>query len=137
MAQPIAGMVLRIIDDSKILRIIFQFDEFRCPSSAALGPLTGLAAPRGPLALVCFTTSRSMRLLFAAEKGDEAVVSALLAAGADENAALQGCCTPLLIATNCGHEAVVSALLAAGANKNAATQNGSSALHSAALNGHE
>ena len=43
-------------------------------------------------------------LLSAAREGHEAVVSALLAAGADKNAARQDGSTPLLIAVQNGHE---------------------------------
>ena len=54
-------------------------------------------------------------LFSAAREGHEAVVSALLAAGADKNAALQNGVTPLFIAIQKGHEPVVSALVEAGA----------------------
>ena len=60
----------------------------------------------------------------AARNGHEAVVSKLLAAGANTNAATQEGLTPLYIAARSGHEAVVSKLLAAGANTNAPTQEG-------------
>ena len=56
-------------------------------------------------------------VLSAAREGHEAVVSALLAAGVDKNAARQDGTTPLFIAAENGHEAVVSALLAAGAGE--------------------
>ena len=49
-------------------------------------------------------------LYIAAQKGHEAVVSALIAAGADKNAAKRNGATPLYIAAEKGHEAVVSAL---------------------------
>ena len=75
-------------------------------------------------------------LLSAASEGHEAVVSALLAAGADNNAARQDRATPLYIAAEKGHEAVVSALLASGADKNAALQTGATPLAVAARNGH-
>ena len=52
-----------------------------------------------------------------ASPGHEAVVAALLAAGADKNAATQDSVTPLHLAAQNGHEAVVAALLAAGADK--------------------
>ena len=49
-------------------------------------------------------------LYIAAQKGHEAVVSALIAAGADKNAAKRNGATPLYIAAEKGHEAVVAAL---------------------------
>ena len=52
-------------------------------------------------------------LLSAARYGFDAVVSALVAAGADKNAATQDGATPLFIASQKGHEAVVSALAGA------------------------
>merc|ERR1712182_58484 len=61
-------------------------------------------------------------LLIAARNGHEAVVSALIGAGADKNAARQDGATPLLVAAQDGHEAVVYALVGAGADKNAARQ---------------
>ena len=57
---------------------------------------------------------------FAAENGYEAVVSALLPAGADKKASNANGATPLFVASENGHEAVVSALLAVGAEKNEA-----------------
>ena len=75
-------------------------------------------------------------LLSAASGGHEAVVSALLAAGADKNAVRQDGATPLCAAAWFGHKAVVSALLAAGAEKNAQAQDGATPLILAARNGH-
>ena len=51
-------------------------------------------------------------------------MSALLAAGADKNAAMQDGAIPLTMAAQNGHEAVVSALLAAGADRNVPTPDG-------------
>ena len=45
----------------------------------------------------------NLGLLFAAREGHEAVVSALLAAGADKNAALQDGATPVFLAAQKGH----------------------------------
>ena len=52
----------------------------------------------------------------AAFKGHAAVVSALLAAGADPNARNSNGFTPLRVAATLGHAAIVSALRAAGAD---------------------
>ena len=76
-------------------------------------------------------------LLSAARYGFDAVVSALVAAGADKNAATQDGTTPLFFAAYEGHEAVVSALVGAGADKNAAKQDGATPLFAAAYRGHE
>ena len=76
-------------------------------------------------------------LLSAARYGFDAVVSALVAAGANKNTAMQNGITPLFIAAQNGHEAVVSALVAAGADKNAATQDGATPLFIASQKGHE
>ena len=78
----------------------------------------------------------NLGLLFAAREGHEAVVSALLSAGADKNAVRQNGAAPLYIAAENGHEAVVSALLAAGADKNAAMHDGRTPLFAAAEKGH-
>ena len=74
---------------------------------------------------------------FAAENGYEAVVSALLPAGADKNASNTNGATPLFVASEKGHAAVVSALLAAGADKKASNANGATPLFVASENGHE
>ena len=55
-------------------------------------------------------------LLWAAEKGDAAVVRRLLAAAANPNQPGRVGETPLLIAAHAGHEAVVEQLLASGAD---------------------
>ncbi|PNH10008.1 Ankyrin repeat domain-containing protein 29 [Tetrabaena socialis] len=67
----------------------------------------------------------------------EAVVEALLAAGADKEAKTVDGATALYIASENGHEAVVEALLAAGADKDAKEGDGWTALHIASQNGHE
>ena len=54
-------------------------------------------------------------LYIAAANSHGAVVSALLTAGAEKNAATRGGWTPLSVATHKGYGDVVSALLAAGA----------------------
>ena len=55
----------------------------------------------------------AMQNVSAAQKGHETVVAALVAAGADRNAAMSNGATPLLIADHFGHEAVVYALVGA------------------------
>ncbi|MCC6242068.1 MAG: ankyrin repeat domain-containing protein [Gemmatimonadaceae bacterium] len=70
---------------------------------------------------------------WAAERGDAALASALLKAGAKTDAKTRnGGYTPLHIASRAGAGAVVKALLAAGADAKTPTSTGASALHLAA-----
>ena len=73
----------------------------------------------------------------AAIRGDEAVVRALIEAGADVNLARDIGATPLYIAAQKGHEAVVRALIEAGADVNKARDTGATPLFTAAEKGHE
>jgi hypothetical protein len=75
-------------------------------------------------------------LYSAAENGHGKIVSGLLAAGADVNAAVQGGWTPLHIAAHSGHGEIVAGLVVAGADVNAANQNGATPLYIAAQKGH-
>ena len=77
-----------------------------------------------------------MELYNAAEKGHGEIVSGLVAAGADVNAATQDGYTPLYAAAEKGHGEIASGLVAAGADVNAARQDGSTPLYTAALKGH-
>ncbi len=78
-------------------------------------------------------------LIFAAQNGHDAVVSALLEAGAEVNQTNQeNGSFPLLIAAQNGHDAVVSALLEAGAEVNQIDeQDGPFPLLMAAQQGHD
>eukprot|EP00982_Pelagococcus_subviridis_P015521 31407-Pelagococcus_subviridis.AAC.5 len=78
-----------------------------------------------------------MPLHKAASNGHEAVVRALIEAGADVNKANDNGTTPLFIAAQKGHEAVVKALMEAGAVVNKADNHGGTPLHGTARNGHE
>ena len=73
----------------------------------------------------------------AAIRGDEAVVRALIEAGADVNLARGIGATPLYIAAHNGQEAVVRALIELGADVNQASDDGTTPLCVAALEGHE
>ena len=75
-------------------------------------------------------------LHIAARSGHEAVVRALIEAGADINKARDNGVTPLYIAAQQGHEAVVRALIEAGADVNKARDTGGTPLFTAALEGH-
>jgi hypothetical protein len=75
-------------------------------------------------------------LHIAAPSGHEAVVRALIEAGADINKARDNGVTPLYIAAQQGHEAVVRALIEAGADVNKARDTGGTPLFTAALEGH-
>ena len=75
-------------------------------------------------------------LYVAAGNGHDAVVRALLDAGADKDLAVDDE-TPLIIAAEQGHGAVVRALLDAGADKDLANSNGATALHVAVKDGHD
>ena len=75
-------------------------------------------------------------LHWAAERGDAAMASALLKAGAKVTPTTRnGGYTPLHIAARAGNGAVVQALLAAGADHKALTTTGVTALHLAAQSG--
>ena len=73
-------------------------------------------------------------LYIATEKGHEAVVRALIEAGADVGVAAPDE-TPLFIATYEGHEAIVRALIEAGADINKAKDTGATPLFVAAEEG--
>ena len=75
-------------------------------------------------------------LMFASGNGHAATVSALIAGGANVNAAGRHGMTALMWASGNGHAATVSALIAGGANVNAADQYGETALTWASQNGH-
>ena len=75
-------------------------------------------------------------LFIAAQEGHDAVVRALLDAGADKGEAANDGDTPLYIAAMNGHDAIVRTLLDAGADKDIAMNSGSTPLHVAAANGH-
>ncbi|MDF1504032.1 ankyrin repeat domain-containing protein, partial [Roseisolibacter sp. H3M3-2] len=75
-------------------------------------------------------------LHWAADRGDSAMVAALLAAKAPvEGRTRIGDYTPLHIAARAGNPAVVRAILAAGADAKATTTSGATALHMAATAG--
>ena len=76
-------------------------------------------------------------LYIAAGKGHEAVMRALIEAGADINKASFDGVTPLVKATQEGHVAVVLALIEADADINKATDNGRTPLYFAAQAGYE
>ena len=76
-------------------------------------------------------------LFIAAQKGHEAVVRALIEAGADVNKAKNNGVTPLYIAAQDGHEAVVRALIELGADVNKAKDTGATPLYINAQEGHE
>jgi len=73
----------------------------------------------------------------AAKRGHEAVVRALIEAGADVNQTRDNSSTPLYIAAYNGHEAVVRALIELGADINKANDNGATPLYVGAQEGHE
>jgi len=72
-------------------------------------------------------------LHWAAATGDMALLTFLLDAGAERNAADRGGETPLHMAVRMGETGAVRRLLDAGADVNAATKNGMTPLHHAAL----
>jgi len=76
-------------------------------------------------------------LISAVRMSHEAVVRALIEAGADLDKAEDDGRTPLYFAVQEGHEAVVWALIEAGADVNMATDDGSTPLFIAAQEGHE
>jgi ankyrin repeat protein len=75
-------------------------------------------------------------LHIAAQNGHEAMVRALIEAGAGVNKARDDGATPLLIAAQRGHEAVVRALIEADADVSKARADGVMPLYMAAQKGH-
>jgi len=75
-------------------------------------------------------------LILASQNGRPMVVNALIAAGADVNAANKNGDTPLILASLNGHAQIVDALLRARANVHATDQFGSCALFYASRQGH-
>ena len=124
-------------------RGVVQFGGLHCAGTLALLSRTANSSMKENLTDFLFTLKERVdidRALFpAARDGVDAMVSALVAAGADKNMVfnVQTGVTPLLIAAHSGHEAVVSALVGAGADKNAARQDGATPLFVATQNGHE
>ena len=80
--------------------------------------------------------TRNTALILAAQNGRSMCVDALIAAGADVNAANKNGDTPLLLASLNGHGRVVDSLLKAGANVHAVDKFGSRALFYASRQGH-
>jgi ankyrin repeat protein len=76
------------------------------------------------------------RLWEASYDGNDASVRALLATGADADAADEAGQTPLLLASSRGHVRVVQTLLARGANVFAQDRHGTTALQAAKERGH-
>ena len=68
-------------------------------------------------------------LMFASMNGHAGIIKALLAAGADVNAANKGGETALILACALGHLEAARALVAAGANVNAVDEDGSTPLN--------
>ena len=105
------------------------------------------AAMRGDLATVKALITRGVSvntaqgdgmtaLHWAAERGDTAMTSVLIAAKAGVNAVTRiGAYTPLHIAARSGHGAVVIALLKAGSDPNGMTESGVTPLHFASASG--
>ena len=125
LAQAIAGMVS--LEDVEALlegpfRLVVQFGGLRFAGTLALLSRDANTSMKENLTSV-LSRLREIEvdidepLLSAARYGFDAVVSALVAAGANKNAANQNGATPFLLAAQNGHEAVVSALVAAGADE--------------------
>ena len=82
-------------------------------------------------------TPTSSQLFVAAQKGQDARVRALLAAGADKDLVNNNGATSLLVAAWNGHDAVVRVLLDAGADKDLAMKDGATPVLVAAHKGHD
>ena len=127
------------------LRILVQFDGLCCAGALVRLSRDANNSMKKTLGSVQFLRTLGDNevdihkpLSSAARHGFGAVVSALLAAGADKNAAMQDGATPLHVAAQNGHQAVVSTLVGAGADKNAAMiSSGFTPLHYAAQFGYE
>ena len=97
-------------------RVVVQFGGLPCAGTLALLSRDANSSMKENLTSLLSTLRETeididKPLLSAARYGFDAVVSALVGAGADKNAAKQDGVTPLLVAARNGHEAVVSALL--------------------------
>ena len=97
-------------------------------------------APRGATVVArkngcLWDENRCVRV--AAGHGHEAVVRALIQAGAHVNMAIDEGVTPLSIAAHQGHETIVRVLIEASADVNKAANDGATPLYMAAHQGHE
>ena len=112
LAQAIAGMVS--LEDIKALlkgpfRVVVQFGGLHCAGTLALLSRDANSSMKENLTSLLLTLRETeididKPLLSAARYGFDAVVSALVAAGADKNAATQVGATTLYVAAWNGHE---------------------------------
>ena len=121
LAQAIAGMV-NLEDVTTLLEspfpLVVQFVGLPVAGTLALLSRDANSSMKDNLTSLLSTLKEieidiDKPLLSAARHGFDAVVSALVAAGADKNAAMPNGATPLFIASQNGDEAVVSALVGA------------------------
>ena len=109
------------------------WNEYTCLAAAKGGYLEVLQWAR---ANGCLWDKDEVTII-AAQHGHEAVLRALIQAGADVNKADDTGGTPLVVGAQNGHQAVVRALIQAGADVNKAGDNGWTPLLIAAQNGHQ
>ena len=116
---------------------VMAVDNVALPDAASRGDLSAVRALLAARADVNTAAGDGMTALhWAAERGDVAMTTVLLRAGAKTTPVTRnGSYTPLHVAAKAGQGAVVKALLAAGADAKALTGTGATALHLAAQAG--
>ena len=142
--RPSSVIISRAAEEIARIRLISKFAKLLidCVGDPGFQTQNCINLPAGHLITISIP-SLKMDLFFAtpplfiaAYYGRLSDVNALLAAGANKEAAMTDGATPLLVAALNGHLPVVNALLAAGANKNSAMTSGATPLYIAAQNGH-
>lgn len=126
-ARATRGLAAAYLEGSLREASLAKFIEDGADPAAALR-----SAKIGPFAA---GSSSQPRLFLAACVGDEALVSLLLAAGADPNRSAHNGVAPLGVAVSMNQPGAVKLLLAAGADPDGSQPAGTPLLHQAALSG--
>lgn len=135
-----SGLAKRLVDeDPSLLRVANDFGRLPLHSAAAAGALESakaLAKAAAEAGLIDeLDSAGNSALLIAAASGNEKMVKALLASGANPNLADSDGVAPLHLAAAIESESIVKQLLAAGADPMAVDNRGRTPSHYAALSG--